>query len=124
MIALLSHPCVLLLVGGGLGANARYWLGELFKSRHWADDFPWHTFAINVLGSFALGLVAATCKDRPHWQLFLGVGICGGFTTFSTFSVEALTMLEKDRWIAAGGYVLGSGFAAIAGAALAMKLVR
>ncbi len=124
MLALLTHPCVLLLVGGGLGANARYWLGELFKARHWADDFPWHTFAINVLGSFALGIVAATCKDRPAWQLFLGVGLCGGFTTFSTFSVEALSMLEKDRWLAAVGYVFGSALAGIAGAALAMKLAR
>lgn len=124
MLAFISHPCVLLLVGGGLGANARYWLGELFKARHWADDFPWHTFAINVLGSFALGVVAATCRDRPSWQLFLGVGICGGFTTFSTFSVEMLAMMERDRWLAAVGYGLGSVLAGIAGAGLAVRMMR
>lgn len=124
MLAVLSHPCVLLLLGGGLGANARYWLGELFKARHWSDAFPWHTFAINVLGSFALGLVAVLLKDRPAWALFLGVGVCGGFTTFSTFSLEALTLLEKGRTLAAAGYAVGSVLAGVLGAALAMRLAR
>jgi fluoride exporter len=121
VLAYLAHPCVLLLVGGGLGANARYWLGEWFKARHWSDAFPWHTFAINVVGSFVLGLVAATCKDRPAWQLLLGVGVCGGFTTFSTFSVEVLAMIEKDRLLAAAGYAVGSVVAGVMGAALAMR---
>lgn len=124
MLALLTHPFMLLFVGGGLGANARYWIGEAFKSRHWTDDFPWHTFAINVLGSFVLGFVTVAGKDRPSWQLFLGVGLCGGFTTFSTFSVETLAMLEKGRIFAAVGYVCGSVVAGIAGAALAMRLAR
>ncbi len=124
MLAVLAHPCVLLFVGGGLGANARYWLGEYFKARHWSDEFPWHTFAINVLGSFVLGLVAVLLKDRPAWALFLGVGVCGGFTTFSTFSVEALAMLEKGRTSSAAVYALGSVFAGVLGAALALRLAR
>jgi fluoride exporter len=124
VLAVLSHPCVLLLVGGGLGANARYWLGEYFKTRHWSDTFPWHTFAINVAGSFALGLVAVLLKDRPAWALFLGVGVCGGFTTFSTFSVEALVMIEKGRTLAAAGYAVGSVVAGVMGAALAVRLAR
>ena len=121
---MLTHPFLLLLIGGGLGANARYWLGELFKVRGWSDGFPWHTFLINVVGSFVLGLVAVACKDRPAWHLFLGIGVCGGFTTFSTFSVETLTMLEKDRWPAASGYAFGSVAAGIFGAWLGIKMVR
>lgn len=121
---MLTHPFLLLFVGGGLGANARYWLGELFKARGWSDAFPWHTFLINVVGSLVLGVVAVACKDRPACLLFLGVGVCGGFTTFSTFSVETLAMLEKDRWLAATGYVVGSVLAGVVGAWLGMKLVR
>lgn len=124
MLAVLTHPCVLLLLGGGLGANARYWLGEWFKARHWSDDFPWHTIAINVLGSFVLGFVAALGKDRQAWHLFLGVGVCGGFTTFSAFSVETLEMIEKDRGLAAAGYVCGSVVAGVVGAAAAMRMAR
>ena len=110
--------------GGGAGAVARFAVGRAVVPLLPVVGFPWHTFAINVLGSFALGIVAATCRDRPAWQLFLGVGICGGFTTFSTFSVETLSMIERDRWLAAVGYVFGSALAGIAGAALAMKLAR
>lgn len=124
MLALLTHPCVLLLLGGGFGANARYWIGELFKARHWSEAFPWHTFAINVLGSFALALVAVHLKDRPAWALVLGVGVCGGFTTFSTFSLETLELIEKDRWLAAFAYSIGSVLAGIAGAVIAFRLAR
>jgi fluoride exporter len=121
---MLSHPFLLVFLGGGLGAAARYAVGELFKARGWADAFPWHTFAINVVGSLVLGVVVATCKDRPACVLFLGVGVCGGFTTFSTFSVETLAMLEKERGLAAVGYVLGSVAAGVAGAWIGMKVVR
>lgn len=124
MLALLSHPGVLVFLGGGLGALARYGVGEAFKARHWSDAFPWHTFAINVLGSFALGLVAVLLKDRPAWVLLLGVGVCGGFTTFSTFSVETLALIEKGRAPAAAGYALGSVLAGLLGAALAVRLAR
>jgi fluoride exporter len=121
---MLTHPVLLLFLGGGLGANARYWLGIFMKARGWSDQFPWHTFVINILGSFVLGLVLAACKERPAWFLFLGVGVCGGFTTFSTFSVELLELLEKDRLLAAAGYALGSALLALVGAWLGLKLLR
>ena len=117
---------LVVVLGGGAGALARYAVG------HWASarypqallDFPWHTFGINVLGSFVLGLVAVWCRDRPTWFLLLGTGFCGGFTTFSTFSVELLTLLEKDRPAAAAAYAGGSVAAGLLGAALAVRLAR
>ena len=124
LVALLAHPCILLLVGGGVGANARHWLGVLFRDRGWSDRFPWHTFAINVLGSFVLGVVAVACKDRPRWYALLGAGLCGGFTTFSTFSVETVLLLERDRPAAAVGYAVGSVLAAVAGAWAGLRLMR
>lgn len=124
MLALLTHPCILLAIGGGLGANSRYWLGVWFKARHLNDHFPWHTFSINVLGSFLLGLVVVFTKDRPAWQMLLGVGFCGGFTTFSTFSLETLALLEKDRIIAALGYALGSVMMGLLVAYIALKAAR
>ena len=114
------------LLGGGAGALARYAVG------HWASArfpdallaFPWHTFGINVLGSFALGLVVVWCKERPTWLYFLGTGVCGGFTTFSTFSYQLVTLLEKDRPAAAAAYAGGSVAAGLLGAVLAVRLAR
>ena len=110
---------VLVAAGGGAGAWLRYAVNR------WATaDFPWHTLGINVVGSFALGLLVVWLKDRPGWLLLLGTGVCGGFTTFSTFSVETLNLLEKGRAGAAAGYVCGSVAAGLAGAAVAVRLAR
>jgi CrcB protein len=104
-------------LGGGAGAVARFAVGRLLAN----PEFPWHTLGINAAGSFALGVLAVACRDRPGWYLLLGVGVCGGFTTFSTFSVEALDLLAKNRPGAAAGYVLGSVVAALAGAWVGMR---
>ncbi len=119
---------VLLALGGGAGANARYWLGAAVKEAYGALSFPWHTFAINVSGSIVLGFVAGLCLNQPddarkHWYLLLGTGFCGGFTTFSTFSLEALELLQANRVGAATAYVLGSVAAGLIGVWLALKLV-
>lgn len=121
---ILTHPCALLLLGGGCGANARYWIGTLFVSREWSTHFPWHTFLINIAGSLLLGMIGVSCRNRPEWFLLLGTGFCGGFTTFSTFSIETLHMLEKGRTASALVYVLGSACAAVFGAWLGMRLMR
>ena len=68
--------------------------------------------------------MAVWCKDRPAWYVLLGTGLCGGFTTFSTFSLETLTMLEKGRPWAAAAYVGGSVAAGLAGAWAAVRLAR
>src|SRR5476649_1588726 len=101
---LLTHPFVLVFLGGGFGACLRYTLGVTFKRQGWTADFPWHTFTINVIGSFALGILAVVCRDRTPWLLLLGVGVCGGFTTFSAFSIEAVELIEANRWPALLAY--------------------
>jgi CrcB protein len=128
----LTHPAVLLAVGGGAGANARFYLGRAvadWQLRHGGVTFPWGTFVINVSGSALLGFLAAACLGtadpaRRAWYVLLGTGFCGGFTTFSTFSVEALEMLREERVGAALAYVAGSVLAALGAAALAMRAGR
>jgi fluoride exporter len=117
---------VLLAVGGGAGANARYWLGAAVKHAYGTLGFPWHTFAINVSGSIVLGFVAGLCLNQPddarkNWYLLLGTGFCGGFTTFSTFSLETLELLQAQRFGSATAYVFGSVAAGLLGVWLALK---
>jgi fluoride exporter len=106
--------------GGALGTVARYMLGVMVPHRlGWGP--PWATtFFINVVGSFAIGLVAELAIVRVAWmgpelRLFLAVGVLGGFTTFSTFSLELVGLMGQRSFAPALGYALGSlvlGFAA------------
>lgn len=85
---------LLVLVGGAVGAPLRY-LADSWLSRRVGGVFPWGTFAVNVAGSFGLGLLAATA---PEWLVALGgVGVCGALTTFSTFGFETVRLAEKGR---------------------------
>jgi CrcB protein len=125
LISFVAHPAVVVMFGGGVGANARYWLSRLAPTVQTAP-FPWITFAINVSGSVALGLVAALFRKHPDesvrvWYLLLGTGFCGGFTTFSTFSLETLELMQEGRPWAAAGYVLGSAAAGVLGVWLAVR---
>ena len=107
LISFFTHPVVLLTVGGGVGTNARYWLGKIATRFQGTVEFPWATFFINVTGSMILGFVAAAYlhqTDLSHgdpvkrnWYLLLGTGFCGGFTTFSTFSFETLVLLRDGK---------------------------
>ena len=111
----------LVFLGGGAGAVFRFALGRWFAV---PTGFPWVTFAINVLGSFVLGLLVVLCKDRPGWLALLGVGVCGGFTTFSTFSVETLHLIETEDYASAMGYVVGSVAAGVLGAWLGVQWAK
>jgi CrcB protein len=113
-------------LGGTIGCLGRYGIGRLVGGFAAVQHFPWHTFGINALGSFVLGLAVVSIKHHPQpaWFLLLGTGFCGGFTTFSTFSVETLELLERDRPVAAAVYSLGSVLTGLAAAGLAMKLAR
>jgi fluoride exporter len=96
MLCYLTHPIVLLTVGGALGTNARYWLGRWIATHYWPDHFPLATFTINVTGSLLLGLIVVPLRDRfPGWYIFLGYGVCGGYTTFSTFSLETVELIRR-----------------------------
>lgn len=123
----LLHPVTLLAVGGGAGANARYWLGKLVARWQGDVEFPWATLLINASGSVVLGFVAAAYLHHPdaarrNWYLLLGTGFCGGFTTFSAFSFETLKLLQDGRPWAAAGYVAGSVAAGLAGVWAALRL--
>lgn len=97
-------------VGGAVGSLLRFWLGELF-SLLGLTAFPWATLAANVSGSFLIGLIATlTGPDgrllvTPELRLFWMVGICGGYTTFSSFSLQTLTLAQAGEGLRAGMYV-------------------
>lgn len=92
---------VLVLVGGALGAPARYLLDFWIQSLH-GRDWPWGTLAVNWIGSFALGLAAGL---DPSMASLISVGFIGAFTTWSTFSVEIVRLGQKDGWSQAMGYL-------------------
>jgi CrcB protein len=110
-------------IAGAAGAAARYCVGRAFGVR----EFPWATLAINVTGSFLLGLVlgAATAREWPETATAaIGTGFLGAYTTFSTFSHETHTLLTSDRVGAAAGYVGASIAGGVAAAALGWALAR
>ena len=107
----------LLLVGlgGAAGAMLRYGVTLLCNAAGWTANIG--TFAVNIIGSFAMGLLASSCSQSP-WLLAATIGICGGFTTFSTFSMQSVTLLQQGKYGMAALYVCGTVFLCIAFAAL------
>ena len=100
-------------IGSALGGTARYGL-TLWAARIWGESFPWGTLLINVLGSFVIGLFFnLTMADGPlpataNMRLFVMSGICGGFTTFSAFSLQSLLLIRGGEWWPALAYMAGS----------------
>lgn len=92
---------LIVALGGALGAVARYGLGDLVH-RYYPGRFPLGTMVINILGCLALGAIMSLVEDRqslrPEARLFLGVGICGAFTTFSTFGYETVQLMRDGSW--------------------------
>src|SRR5919199_4329587 len=114
-------------LGGGLGAGTRYLLGGWVVGRL-GSAFPFHTLLINVSGSLAIGLLLVLLTERlvvdPAWRLLLVVGFLGGYTTFSSYTFEALSLLEEGDWLAAVGYVLASNGLGLLAAYLGMVVAR
>lgn len=101
-------PSLLVLAGSALGGLARFWLGIVVTALA-GPNFPWGTLLINVLGSFAIGLTATFADVRStELRAFVMVGLCGGFTTFSSFSLQSLELLQQERPLAAFAYMGGS----------------
>jgi CrcB protein len=97
-------------VGGAIGSVARFWLNEI-AVKLWGADFPWGTIIANVSGSLLIGAIAALPAFGERDLLtrqFLMVGIMGGYTTFSSFSLQTLTMLQNGHLAKAAGNVVGS----------------
>jgi CrcB protein len=116
-------------LGGFVGANLRYLL-QLGATALWGLRFPYGTLIINVTGSFALGFFLALLAERtalsPNWRYLVAVGLLGGYTTFSSFTVETLGLLESGRWASGLGYagasVILALLAAFAGTLLGRAL--
>lgn len=95
-------------LGGALGAMGRYLVGSQL-TRTFGTGWPYGTFVINVLGGLCMGLLVSTLAhrggaDQERWRLLLGVGVLGGFTTFSAFSLETALMIERRQLVSAALY--------------------
>ncbi len=100
-------------LGSALGGAGRYWCSGVI-ARHFGETFPWGTLTVNVIGSLLIGLLATVTE--PDGRLFISttarqffmLGIFGGFTTFSSFSLQALNLVRDGQWTAASGYIAAS----------------
>jgi fluoride exporter len=104
---------IVISLGAALGGAFRYGLASFIQKRV-ESFFPYGTLLVNILGSFALGFIMYYLDEKdflsPQMRLFLTVGICGGFTTFSTFSYETLNLIRNSQFLLATTNVLGSVF--------------
>lgn len=120
---------LIVAVGGGVGAAARYNAGRLVGHIAGLEaTFPWPTFTVNVLGSLLMGLLAgwlARAGDPGEtWRLLIGVGALGGFTTFSSFSLELALLTERGLLAMAALYAITSVLAGLLGLFLGLHLMR
>ena len=116
---------LIVAAGGALGAVARYGMGRLLPAAAW----PWPTLTVNVLGGLLMGLLTGWLAFRggansEAIRLFAAVGVLGGFTTFSAFSLEAALMIERRQLAMAGGYVLASAVLSIAALFIGLLVAR
>jgi fluoride exporter len=94
-------------LGSALGGMGRYWLSGMIAGRV-GETFPWGTLVVNVTGSFLIGFIATLTSPegrmliKPSGRQFLMTGICGGYTTFSSFSLQTLNLLRDGDWFRAG----------------------
>lgn len=121
-------PTILLVaLGGGIGAACRFALSSQV-ARLLGNDFPYGTLSVNVLGGFLMGALvtwlALKIDGGAALRAFLGVGVLGGFTTFSAFSLEVMLLFERQAWLALSAYVLASLLATVLALALGSAVMR
>lgn len=119
---------VLVFLGGGVGAMARYGVG-VATLKTLGSRWPYGTFTANVLGGVLMGVLVTVLAlkggaDQDRWRLLLGVGALGGFTTFSSFSLETFNLLDDRGWLSAGGYAVASVVLATGGILAGRILAR
>ena len=114
-------------LGGASGATARYLLAG-WAHRLWEGHLPVGTFLVNVLGSFTIGVLYVVLAEKQlihqDWRGVLMVGFLGAFTTFSTFSLETITLMEAGQVATALGYMLASAVVCVAMTGAAIQLTR
>ncbi|MCZ2101622.1 MAG: fluoride efflux transporter CrcB [Chitinophagales bacterium] len=124
----MSRILFLVSVGGAIGSLARY-LISIYCAKIFTFPFPIGTFMVNSLGCFLIGFFygLSTHFDlAPTWRVFFIVGICGGFTTFSTFAFENLKLLQSEQYLAFATYSIGSytiGLLAVYGGIIMVKTI-
>jgi len=121
------QPTFLVMFGGAIGSAARYHLGRLTLA-WFGPGYPWGTLAANLIGGLLMGVLAgvlarATAVGEP-WRLLLGVGLLGGFTTFSAFTLETVTMIERGQAGVAAFYALLSVTGAVTALFIGLAAVR
>jgi CrcB protein len=120
---------LIVFLGGGLGAVCRYLFGVGVVRLSSPAHGPLATFMINVIGSFLMGLLIGALARLQggiddRWRLALGVGVLGGFTTFSSFSLEAVMMIERRAYALAAAYIAGSVCFGLLGLMLGLFIMR
>lgn len=111
-------------LGGMIGSMSRYFFSLIIKP----GSFPYTTFSVNIIGCLIIGMVMGLAlKDgslNNNWRLFLATGICGGFTTFSAFSLECVQFIEQQRYAAMSGYIALSIVLGLAATFAGIQLTR
>ena len=114
-------------LGGAIGSLARFFLAGRIQSLAW-PGFPWGIFVVNVSGGFIMGVIvelsALKITLTPEMRAFLTVGILGGYTTFSTFSLDCALLIERGAWASAAAYMSGSATLSVAALFAGLWLVR
>jgi CrcB protein len=121
----------MVFAGGGVGAVLRYQVGR--EITRWLGPavvtaFPWATLTVNVIGSLAMGVLAGWLarhgQGGEHWRLLIGVGLLGGFTTFSSFSLELMLLIERGQGSLAFFYAAVSVLAGLTGLYIGLIMMR
>ncbi|WP_404338382.1 fluoride efflux transporter CrcB [Sphingomonas sp. MMS12-HWE2-04] len=118
---------LLVMLGGAVGSAGRYLTGRATLLL-FGPDYPWGTLAVNLIGGLLMGVLAGTLarigEGGEPWRVLLGVGVLGGFTTFSAFSLDTMLMLQRGDWAPALGYVLVSVVGAVAAVGAGLAITR
>ena len=121
------YHLILVMLGGAAGAGARHLTGRATLAA-FGPDYPWGTLAVNLIGGLLMGVLAGIVsrfgEGGEEWRLLLGVGVLGGYTTFSAFSLDVMLMLQRGDWGPALGYILASVIGSVAALALGLSLTR
>ena len=117
---------VVVAIGGAIGSVSRYLIGN-FIAKNYHGSFPVGTFTINILGCFLMGMFMSSLIQKEMvdttWRLFLGVGLLGGFTTFSSFALETDQLMRNGHAQTAFCYVIASIVCGVAAVLIAEKLI-